>query len=162
MTLIFFFFLVKRYDILKHKRDYKLAIEAKVVAICLKQYSSLTSDTRSLSNSSEGEDSKITKSSLRQQPFLVKKSAHWFIFLYICVTRTSVAFAMRNLQSESREEHFKLVLFELSALFSISTIILASNSTSKHRIPSWVASFKPSLKAQSSAITLVASLNDPN
>ena len=94
----FFFFLVKRYDILKHKRDYKLAIEAKVVAICLKQYSSLTSDTRSLSNSSEGEDSKITKSSLRQQPFLAKKSAHWFISLYICVTRTCVAFAMRNLQ----------------------------------------------------------------
>ena len=71
-----FFFLVKRHDILKHKRDYKLATEAKVVNICLKQYGPLTSDIRSLSNSFEGEDSKITKSSLSQQPFLAKKSAH--------------------------------------------------------------------------------------
>ena len=61
----YFFFLVKRHDILKHKRYYKPVIEAKVVAICLEQYSPLTSATRSLSNSSEGEDSKITKSSLR-------------------------------------------------------------------------------------------------
>ena len=34
-ALIIIFFLVKRHDILKHKRDYKLATEAKVVAICL-------------------------------------------------------------------------------------------------------------------------------
>ena len=67
-----------------------------------------------------------------------------------------MAFAMRNLQLESREENFKLVLLELSAQFSISTIIFASNSTSKHPIPSWAASLRPSLKAQSSAITLVA------
>ena len=33
--IIIFFFLVKQHDILKHKRDYKLATEAKVMAICL-------------------------------------------------------------------------------------------------------------------------------
>ena len=59
---------------------------------------------------------------------------------------------MRDLQSRSSGENF---LLELSTMFSISTITLASSSTSNHLIPSWMARVKPSLNAHNLAITLV-------
>lgn len=87
-----------------------------------------------------------------QHPFLAKILAHLFASLYTWATQTCVRLAIRDLQSRSSGENF---LLELSALFSISTITLASRSTSKHIIPSWMARAKPSLNAHNSATTLV-------
>ena len=112
----------------------------------------LTSNKSKLTKSIEGGALKITQLSLVEQPLLAKKSTHLFASLKIWTTRAYVSLDKRDLQSCNRGECF---LLEQSVLLSITTITLASSSTSRKFIPNWMAKYRPFLNTHNSAITLV-------
>ena len=95
---------------------------------------------------------KTTKVSSIRHPHLASALARQFPSLKTCCTWTRWNPLSKHLQSHNKGEYS----LEEAALDLIRlTTTLASNSTIKFRIPSLRASFRPSLNAYNSAITLV-------
>ena len=99
-----------------------------------------------------GGELKTTKSSSLVLPTL-QAHLHIDCLPYTCTTWTRGILLSKHLESHKRGE-YGLLVSKLE--FTRSTTTRASNSTIKFWIPSLKANFRPSLKAQNSAETLVA------